>query len=139
LAKLSIVDALCSLKILEGTNIATKKIALIITIGLITGLINGLLGVGGGTILIPAMVLLLGVCQHEAHGTSLMVIFPTATASAIIYYLHGHVDWRLAALVAGGGIVGGYLGAKLMEHLPDRLLRKVFAVFLIATAIWMVV
>lgn len=99
-------------------------------IGLLTGLINGLLGIGGGTILIPAMVFLLGEEQHVAHGTSLAVILPTALMSTFIYQFNSHIDWVLAAKIAASGMLGGYLGARLMEKIPASRLKQIFGIFM---------
>lgn len=100
-------------------------------VGLIAGLINGLLGVGGGTILIPAMVFFFGIEQHIAHGTSLAVILPTAIISTLIYQVNQNLDLQLAFQVAASGMIGGYIGAKLMEHIPSRHLKKIFGLFMI--------
>ena len=115
-----------------------KKYIFLAIIGLLTGLINGLLGIGGGTILIPAMVFFLGVEQHQAHGTSLMVILPTATISALIYYFKGNLDLALSLRVALGAILGGYLGARLMNKIPAQTLKKIFGIFMILAGLRMV-
>lgn len=107
-------------------------------IGLITGLVNGLLGIGGGTVLIPSMVFLLSISQHQAHGTSLAVILPTALVSAIIYGFNDDLNIKLSLQVALGGITGGYLGAKLMNHIPAPALKKFFAVFMFLAGLRMV-
>ncbi|MDW7675774.1 MAG: TSUP family transporter, partial [Bacillota bacterium] len=88
---------------LLGINISIKRLAMIFVIGLLSGLVNGLLGIGGGTILIPAMVFLLYERQHQAHGTSLAIILPTAIVSTFIYGSHGNLDLMLALQVAIGG------------------------------------
>lgn len=100
-------------------------------IGLAAGLVNGLLGVGGGTVLVPALTLWKQVPDHQAHGTTLAVILPTSVASVLVYSQRGYLDWRLALWLAAGGATGSYLGARLLERLSEATLRKVFAVFLI--------
>lgn len=110
----------------------------LLTIGLVTGLVNGLLGIGGGTILIPCMVFLLGISQHQAHGTSLAIILPTALVSAIIYGINSDLNIKLALQVALGGIAGGYLGARLMNYIPAQTLKKFFAVFMFLAGLRMV-
>ena len=107
-------------------------------IGVLTGIINGLLGNGGGTILIPAMVFLLGEEQHIAHGTSLAIILPTAIVSTFIYQANNHVDWELALKIAVSGMFGGYLGARLMEHIPATYLRKIFGSFMFVAGLRMI-
>ena len=129
------MKALSSLKSLHLTY---KNIAILGLIGIITGLINGLLGIGGGTILIPAMVFLLGEKQHIAHGTSLSIILPTAIVSTFVYQANSHIDWTLALKIAISGMLGGYLGARLMQYIPARHLRKLFGLFMAAAGIRMI-
>ena len=100
-------------------------------IGVITGFINGFIGIGGGTVLIPAMVFLLGQEQHTAHGTSLAVILPTAVVSTFIYQANNHMDWNLAFKIAASGMAGGYLGARLMQMIPAQRLKQIFGIFMI--------
>lgn len=107
-------------------------------IGLCTGLVNGLLGIGGGTIAIPAMVFLLGVEQHKAHGTSLAIILPTSIISLYIYYRYNFLDWGLITKIVLSGMIGGYIGAKLMNHIPAGILRKIFGVFMALAGLRMV-
>lgn len=107
-----------------------SKLAILIAIGITTGLVNGLLGIGGGTILIPSMILVLGISQHQAHGTSLAVILPTTVASCIVYGLNNDLNYKIALQVVSGGILGGYLGARLMNKIPADRLRQFFGVFM---------
>jgi len=107
-------------------------------IGLISGVVNGLLGIGGGTILIPAMIFLLGEKQHKAHGTSLAIILPTAFVSASIYYFHNYLDLNLTLKVVSGAVIGGYIGAKLMSRIPAKSLKKLFGVFMVVAGLRMV-
>lgn len=107
-------------------------------IGIIAGIVNGLLGIGGGTILIPAMIFLLGVEQHKAHGTSLLIILPTAVMSTIIYSFKGNLDLTLSFKVALGAVIGGYVGAKLMNKIPAKTLKKLFGVFMVIAGLRMV-
>ena len=107
-----------------------SKMLTLLAIGVVTGLINGLLGIGGGTILIPSMVMVLGINQHQSHGTSLAVILPTTVASCIVYGLNNDLNYMVALKVASGGILGGYLGAKLMNKIPADRLRQFFGVFM---------
>lgn len=107
-------------------------------IGLVTGLVNGLLGIGGGTILIPAMIFLLGEKQHKAHGTSLAIILPTAVVSAIVYYFHDNLDLSLTLKVVTGAVIGGYIGAKLMNKIPAKSLKKLFGIFMVVAGLRMV-
>lgn len=110
-----------------------------ILIGLVAGIANGLFGSGGGTIVVPAMVLLLGVDEHKAHATAISIILPLTIVSAFFYMQNHYVDWTLTLKVMFGGIIGGYLGAKLLSVCPSKILRKVFALFIIIAAIRMVI
>jgi uncharacterized membrane protein YfcA len=108
------------------------------SIGLVTGIVNGLLGIGGGTILIPAMIFLLGEKQHKAHGTSLAIILPTAVISAAVYYFHDNLDIGLTLKVVSGAVIGGYIGAKLMNKIPAKSLKKIFGIFMVLAGLRMV-
>ena len=110
-----------------------------LAIGLVTGAANGLFGSGGGTIAVPAMVLLLGAEEHKAHATAISIILPLTIVSAFFYISNNYVDWGLTWKVALGGIAGGYLGARLLNICPSSLLRKIFAVFMIIAGLRMVV
>ncbi len=104
-----------------------------LVIGVVTGVISGLLGVGGGIIMVPAMVLILGLSQHLAQGTSLLVIIPTAAAGSITHFRLGNIRLGLAAWLSGGGIVGAIAGASLALLAPDVGLRLLFGVYLLYT------
>ncbi len=106
------------------------RLIFLLSVGVLTGTVNGLLGIGGGTILIPAMVFLMGISQYQAHGTSLAVILPTTVASCIIYGISSDLNFPVAVEVASGGILGGYLGAKLMNKIPAIRLRQFFGLFM---------
>lgn len=99
-------------------------------IGFSAGALSGLLGIGGGSILVPAMVFLLGMGQHRAHGTSLAAISAIVLSSAIIYSGHGKVDWLVAFELAAGGVVGAAFGAKLCCLVSAGRLRRLFGLFL---------
>lgn len=121
-----------------------KKIALVsLLIGAIAGMQAGLTGVGGGVFLVPLMVGVLGVAQHEAHGTSLAVIIAIAIVGTITYASLGHIpgdaDWSLVPALAFGAVVGVVAGAKLMMRVPARQLRLLFSVFIMALGIYMIV
>ena len=120
-----------------------REILISILIGAAAGMLAGLTGVGGGLFLVPLMVGLLAVAQHQAHGTSLAVIFPIALIGAITYAIHGHivghVDWELILGLALGGLVGVVLGARLMMRVPARQLRRIFGIFLVVVGIFMII
>jgi uncharacterized protein len=116
---------------LKNTSFDIGLYAKYILIGIITGAANGLFGSGGGTIVVPAMVLLLGVEDHRAHATAISIIFPLTLLSAYFYISNNFVNWGLTFNVMLGGVFGGYIGAKLLHICPSGVLRKIFAVFMI--------
>ncbi len=110
-----------------------------IVIGLVTGVVSGLIGLGGGVFIVPALVYLFKMTQHEAQGTSLAtLLLPIGLFGFLEYYRHGHVDLRLAAWLAFGFAVGVFAGGRWAQELPDVLLRRIFAVvlLLIAARMW---
>jgi uncharacterized protein len=103
-------------------------------IGTTGGFLAGLLGIGGGLLMVPAMVLLLGFDQHVAQGTSLVVIIPAALAGTATHYRNGRVSVRDAAFLAVGGVAGAAIGSVSALSIDDVLLRRVFGVFLLVVA-----
>ncbi|OEH87023.1 permease [Desulfuribacillus stibiiarsenatis] len=113
------------------------KRGLSVVIGFITGIVNGLLGVGG-TILVPAMIYFLDTDRRHSHGTALLIIFPTSLVSTFVYYQNNNVDINLAWKLAIGGIVGSYIGAKALRKLKMTWVKRIFAIVMIAAGIRMV-
>jgi uncharacterized protein len=97
--------------------------------GVLVGVTSGLLGVGGGTLVVPFLTLAVGLSQHEAEATSLVVILPTAVAGSLALRRRGVGDLGLALRFGVFGAIGGVLGALLALALPGSTLRIVFAVF----------
>jgi uncharacterized membrane protein YfcA len=114
-----------------------KKYFKFVLIGLVTGMANGLFGSGGGTIAVPAMILLLKEEEHRAHATAISIILPLTLVSAFFYISNNYINWDLTYKVTLGGVAGGYIGAKLLNICPSHILRKLFAVFMIAAAVRM--
>lgn len=106
----------------------------LVLIGLSAGFLAGLLGVGGGVVIVPAMVLLLGFDQHVAQGTSLVVVIPAALTGSWTHHRNGRLVLRDALLLAMGGVVGAGAGSILALSLDDGLLRRLFGLFLLITA-----
>lgn len=111
------------------------QLVLTAVIGLAAGVLSAVLGVGGGIIMVPAMVMILGLESKIAVGTSLAVIIPTAITGVLRHYSYGNVDLKVAALLAAGAVVGAYFGALLVESLPDQLVRRLFATLMVVTAV----
>ena len=116
-----------------------SKLILYVSIGAIAGLTAGFLGIGGGILLVPMMVGLLGLTQHEAHGTSLAIIIPVAVVSAVVYALRSNIDWILVATIGSSSVVGTIIGAKLMMKVPAYRLRQLFGAYAIAIGILLLV
>lgn len=117
-------------------SIAT--LLLLLGIGIATGILAGMLGIGGAIIMIPAMVFLLGYSQQMAQGTSLAVMLPPiGIFAAYNYWKAGHVDLKVALILAGAFIVGSYFGSKFALTIPQAVLKKIFAGLLILVAIRM--
>ena len=113
-------------------NIMMKKETLYkILIGFFAGIVSGLFASGGGMILVPAFMYLLKMEDVESRATSVICILPMVVISGFFYYTGNYIDWRVGLLCAIGGIVGGVVGAKLLNKLPTKYLRIVFTIFLI--------
>lgn len=104
-------------------------------IGLMAGLLSGMFGVGGGTVIVPLLVLLLGFDQRRAAGTSLTAIVPIATVGVISYALSGSVAWIPALILAGGAVVGAQIGTRLLPRVSQAALRWGFVVFLLVVIV----
>lgn len=104
-------------------------------VGLVAGLLSGLFGVGGGTVIVPLLVLILGFDQRLAAGTSLAAIVPTATVGVVSYALSGSVAWIPALILAAGAVVGAQLGTWLLPRTPVRALRWGFVAFLVVVIV----
>ena len=118
---------------------ATVYIASFLLLGLIAGILSGLFGVGGGILLVPALVLIFGLTQHNAQGTTLaLMVPPIGLLAAWTYYKQGYVDVKIAALICVGFFFGGLLGAKFATAINATLLKKLFGAALLITAVKMI-
>jgi len=114
----------------------TTTTFILVAIGLMAGIFGGIFGVGGAIVMIPAMVYFLGVDQHTAQGTSLAVMLPPiGLFAAYNYYKAGQVNIWYALIIAVSFMIGGYFGSRIALNLPEQLMRKIFAVFLILVAL----
>lgn len=110
-----------------------------LAVGLAAGLLSGLFGVGGGTVIVPMLVLLLGFDQRLAAGTSLAAIVPTAAVGVISYAAHGSVAWIPALILAAGAVIGAQIGTWLLAKLPQNALRWGFVGFLVVVIVMLFV
>ncbi|MFV0373733.1 sulfite exporter TauE/SafE family protein [Microbacterium sp.] len=117
----------------------TKYVLICIGVGLMAGLLSGLFGVGGGTVIVPLLVLILGFDQRLAAGTSLGAIVPTATIGVISYAMSGSVAWIPALILAAGAVVGAQVGTWLLARLSQQILRWGFVGFLVIVIVMLFV
>ena len=120
------------------SNVVSIDKLKVLFIGLLTGIVNGLFGSGGGTIVVPALVFILGLEDHKSHATAISIILPLTIVSTLIYFKNGIIDFKISLIIASGGIIGGYIGAKLLNKIPKNILRKIFGLFMIIAGIRMV-
>ena len=112
---------------------------LYVALGLGAGVCAGAFGIGGGTILIPALVYLFGLTQHQAQGTTLAIMVPPiGLLAALRYYYSGNVKLNMAAFVCLGFFIGGLAGAHLVQNVPELMLKRLFGVFLLAISVRMI-
>jgi uncharacterized protein len=109
---------------------------IVLLLGLSVGVLVGLLGIGGGVVLVPAMVYLLKMDQHLAQGTSLFILLPPIGLGALReYWKQGQVDWRAGILCAAGMLLGAYGGSLIALPMPSRNLQGFFGCFLMLAAV----
>lgn len=113
--------------------------SLYLLLGFVAGVLGGLIGLGGGVIIVPALVFLFGFSQHRAQGTTLaLMVPPIGLLAAWIYYKQGYVDLKVALLICVGFFLGGLLGARVATSLSNAVLEKVFGVALLLIALKMI-
>jgi uncharacterized membrane protein YfcA len=116
-------------------KMSTSLILILIVIGIITGVMAGMLGIGGAIIMIPALVFLLGISQQSAQGTSLAVMLPpVGIIAAYNYYKAGHVNIKFAIILAVFFLIGSYFGSKMALTIPQNTLKKIFGILLLLVA-----
>jgi hypothetical protein len=119
-------------------KMSMTTILILLAIGVFTGVMAGMLGIGGGLVVIPALVMVMGLSQQSAQGTSLaMMLPPIGILAAYNYYKAGHVDIKFALILAFAFIIGSYFGSRIAIRIPQEALKKIFGVFLLLVAIKM--
>jgi uncharacterized protein len=109
-----------------------------IGLGLAAGSLSGIFGIGGGILIIPVLVMLAGMDQKTAQGTTLLMMLPPiGVLGALEYWRRGEVNWQAAAWLCVGFVVGGYLGARLIEWVPTLWVRRAFALLMIIMGVRM--
>ena len=114
---------------------STSVLLILIAIGIISGIMAGMLGIGGAIIMVPALVFVMGLNQHTAQGTSLAVMLPPiGIIAAFNYYKAGQVNIKFALVLAAAFLIGSYFGSKFALNLPQPVLKKIFGILLILVA-----
>ena len=117
------------------STMTIQLILSLILIGILAGVLSGLVGVGGGIIMVPLLVMFFGFNQHEAQGTSLAVLAVPVTAVAVFnYYKEGQINLKYAAIIAVFFVLGSIVGSKFALTLDQKVLKKIFAVVLVVIA-----
>jgi uncharacterized membrane protein YfcA len=123
------------MKPIQTNNMTVQLVLLLGLVGFFAGVLSGLVGVGGGIIIVPCLVIFLGFSQQAAQGTSLgLLLLPVGIFAVINYYNKGYIDIKVVLIMSIAFIAGGWLGSKLALQLSQEVLRKIFAVVLIYTA-----
>jgi len=113
-------------------------ILLLLLVGLIAGILSGLVGVGGGIIMVPALVLLLRFTQKQAQGTSLVImLLPVGILAVLQYYKQGYINFNSVFIISAAFILGGFLGSKLALNMSDEKMKKIFAIVLLVVSVKM--
>ncbi|NLL81580.1 MAG: sulfite exporter TauE/SafE family protein [Tissierellia bacterium] len=110
----------------------------LLSLGLITGIINGLFGSGGGMIIVPALGYFLGLKEYKAHATAISIILPITIISTIVYFLSNSISIATSLFVMAGSLLGSYIGAKSLKKIPSKILSKAFGCVIIYTALRMI-
>jgi uncharacterized membrane protein YfcA len=112
---------------------------LYIVLGILSGFLSGLIGIGGGTIVVPVLVIIFGLSQKTAQGTTLaLLVPPIGILAAWTYYKQGYVDFPIAGLICVGFIFGGLIGAKLATNISNQTLERIFGIALLLISIKMI-
>lgn len=120
----------------QNTNRMTvQTILLLVLVGLAAGALSGMVGVGGGIIIVPALVYILGFTQFQAQGTSLgLLLLPVGFLAVMNYYKQGYIDVKVVGVMCVAFVIGGWIGSKFVLSLPQETAKKIFAVILLLVA-----
>lgn len=112
-------------------QMSTTTILVLLSIGLFAGILSGFVGIGGGVILVPALMMALGLTQHQAQGTSLFVLMmPVVFLAVMNYWKSGNVNWKFGLIIAISFVVGGFIGSKLSLKLSPAIVKMVFGLIM---------
>lgn len=125
--------------IVKKKHMDMQTILIVILIGIAAGMLSGLVGIGGGLVIVPALVYFLGMSQHSAQGTSLgLILLPVGILAVLDYYKQGHVDLKIVGLLAIGFVAGSFFGSKISLNLQQETVKKIFATLMIIIAVKMI-
>ena len=117
-----------------------STIILFILLGIVAGTLSGLIGIGGGVIIVPALVFIFGFSQHQAQGTTLaLMVPPIGILAALTYYRQGYVDFQAAIFICIGFLIGSFAGARAATSVSNVILERIFGIALLGIAIKMIV
>ncbi len=109
---------------------------IVLLIGVLAGIVSGMVGIGGGLIVVPALVFFFGMGQHMAQGTSLAMMLPPIGALAVYnYYKTGQVDFKIALILCLSFVVGSFFGSKIALGISESVIKKLFGIFMLAVGI----
>jgi uncharacterized membrane protein YfcA len=116
-----------------------NDLIILLLIGLLAGIVGGMMGVGGGVVVIPALVFIMGFSQHQAQGTALVFMLPPiGLMAAWNYYKEGYVNVKFALILMVAFVVGAWIGSAVAVHIPDKYLKKIFGFVLLYAAYRMI-
>ncbi len=116
-----------------------NELIIILAIGMAAGFLSGSMGVGGGVIIVPALIFFMGFSLHQAQGTSLaLMTIPVMIVAASNFYKEGFIEIKVALLLAVTFVVGGYIGSKFSIMMPEKIMKKAFGVFMLFVALKMI-
>lgn len=112
------------------------EVLILILVGLAAGVLSGVIGVGGGTIIVPALIFFVGMSQHQAQGTSLAMMIPPIGILAVVHYWkNDYVNFKVAGILVCGFVVGALVGSRIAVSLPEGTLKKIFGVIMVLIAL----
>jgi uncharacterized membrane protein YfcA len=115
------------------------NILLFIFLGMVAGMLSGLIGIGGGVIIVPALLFIFGFSQHQAQGTTLaLLVPPIGILAAWTYYKHGYIDFHAALFIGIGFLVGSFLGAKVATGVSNVVIERIFGITLLLISLKMI-
>ena len=116
-----------------------NTIIILVVIGLMAGILSGFVGIGGGVVIVPALMYTLSMTQYQAQGTSLFILLlPVGILAVMNYYKSGHINWQFGIIVAAAFVIGGFFGSKLALRISPSIVKIVFGVLMTYVSIKMI-